>query len=185
MSQAGSIRRVVVVGAGLAGLSAAVRLAQRGMKVTLIEAAMQAGGRCRAYHDPVLDMTIDNGNHFVVSGNKAVNGYLELLGASAGLRGLGDRGPAFHDLADGSTWTLWPNDSPAPLVDICPKPPRPGHEARGLSDAGAAAVSAMRASESTKSSVAAARYGTGSSAHSCWARSIPSRNPLPPTSPAR
>ena len=128
MSQAGSIRRVVVVGAGLAGLSAAVRLAQRGVEVTLIEAAMQAGGRCRAYHDPVLDMTIDNGNHFVVSGNHAVSGYLELLGASAGLRGLGDRGPAFHDLRDGSTWTLWPNDSPLPWWIFIPSRRVPGTE---------------------------------------------------------
>jgi squalene-associated FAD-dependent desaturase len=128
VSQAGSIRRVVVVGAGLAGLSAAVRLAQRGVEVTLIEAAMQAGGRCRAYHDPVLDMTIDNGNHFVVSGNHAVNGYLELLGASAGLRGLGDRGPAFHDLRDGSTWTLWPNDSPLPWWIFIPSRRVPGTE---------------------------------------------------------
>jgi squalene-associated FAD-dependent desaturase len=103
-----------VVGAGLAGLSAAVRLTQRGVRVTVIEAATQAGGRCRSYHDPVLDMTIDNGNHFVVSGNKAVNRYLEVVGATGGLRGLGDRGPAFHDLADGSTWTLWPNDGALP-----------------------------------------------------------------------
>ena len=28
---------------------------------------------------------IDNGNHFVVSRNAAVNGYLETVGASAGL----------------------------------------------------------------------------------------------------
>jgi len=122
------ITHVVIVGAGLAGLAAAVRLTQRGMRVTLIEAAMQAGGRCRSYHDPVLDMTIDNGNHFVVSGNSAVNGYLETVGASAGLRGLGERGPAFHDLADGSTWTLWPNDSPLPWWIFVPERRVPGTE---------------------------------------------------------
>ncbi len=129
MTRAGSIRHAIVVGAGLAGLSAAVRLAQRGVKVTVIEAAMQAGGRCRSYHDPVLDMTIDNGNHFVVSGNQAVNGYLALVGAGAGLRGLGERGPAFHDLANGSTWTLWPNDSPLPWWIFVPDRRVPGTEA--------------------------------------------------------
>ncbi len=130
MTGAGSITRVLVVGAGLAGLSAAVRLTQRGVRVTLIEAALQAGGRCRSYNDPVLDMTIDNGNHFVVSGNKAVNGYLEAVGASAGLRGLGARGPAFHDLADGSTWSLWPNDGPLPWWVFVPDRRVPGTEPR-------------------------------------------------------
>ena len=104
------IRRAFVIGAGLAGLAAAVRLTQKGVPVTLIEGAMQAGGRCRSYHDPVLDMTIDNGNHFVVSGNSNVNNYLQAIGATDKLQGLGDRGPAFHDLRDSSTWTLWPND---------------------------------------------------------------------------
>jgi len=123
-----SIAHALVVGAGLAGLAAAVRLTQLGVRVTVIEAAMQAGGRCRSYHDPVLDMTIDNGNHFVVSGNKAVNGYLKTISASAGLRGLGERGPAFHDLGDGSTWTLWPNDSALPWWIFAPGRRVPGAE---------------------------------------------------------
>ena len=126
MTRSGAINRVLVVGAGLSGLSAAVRLAQRGLKVTVIEAAMQAGGRCRSYHDPVLDMTIDNGNHFVVSGNSGVNSYLELLGATSGLCGLGDRGPSFHDLRDGATWTLWPNDSALPWWIFAPARRVPG-----------------------------------------------------------
>ncbi|MBC6417064.1 MAG: FAD-dependent oxidoreductase, partial [Rhodospirillales bacterium] len=43
-----------VVGAGLAGLSAALRLAERGYAVQLYEAAPQAGGRCRSYFDKGL-----------------------------------------------------------------------------------------------------------------------------------
>ena len=45
-----------VIGAGLAGLSAAVRLASAGKRVALYEATSQAGGRCRSYHDPALDL---------------------------------------------------------------------------------------------------------------------------------
>ena len=96
--------RVHVVGAGLAGLSAAVTLAGRGVPVVLSDAARQAGGRCRSYHDGVLDMEIDNGNHLVLSGNQAVGRYLSAIGAE-------DRvvGPARGEfpLFDGVTGHTW------------------------------------------------------------------------------
>jgi isorenieratene synthase len=46
-------RHVVVVGGGIAGLGAAVVLAERGARVTLLEACDQLGGRVRAW--PVAD----------------------------------------------------------------------------------------------------------------------------------
>src|SRR3546814_2373548 len=62
-------RRAHVVGAGLAGLSAALRLAKAGWQVTLYEAAAQAGGRCRSYEDAKLERSIDNGNHILLAAN--------------------------------------------------------------------------------------------------------------------
>jgi phytoene dehydrogenase-like protein len=106
--------KVHIVGAGLAGLSAAVALAQRGWSVTLSEAAAQAGGRCRSYHDPQLDMVIDNGNHLVLSGNQAVADYLAAIGAGDRLAGPNQARFPFVDLRDGSRWTLAPNDSALP-----------------------------------------------------------------------
>lgn len=44
----GNGERVVVIGAGLAGLSAALRLRSAGREVTVIEAANAVGGRCRS-----------------------------------------------------------------------------------------------------------------------------------------
>jgi 1-hydroxycarotenoid 3,4-desaturase len=40
-------QRVVVVGAGIAGLVSALRLAHAGMEVHVVEAASQAGGKIR------------------------------------------------------------------------------------------------------------------------------------------
>ena len=71
-----------IIGAGLAGLAAAVRLCARGQRVVVYEATNQAGGRCRSYHDPALGITIDNGNHLLLSGNRAALGYLDRIGAA-------------------------------------------------------------------------------------------------------
>ncbi len=97
---------VHVVGAGLAGLAAAVRLAGRGASVVVHEAAGVAGGRCRSYHDPLLDMVIDNGNHLLLSGNHAALSYLETIGAAGRLDGPAAAEFAFVDLASGERWTL-------------------------------------------------------------------------------
>ncbi len=90
--------RAHVVGAGLAGLSAALRLAEQGLEVHLYEAAPQAGGRCRSYFDRGLGVTIDNGNHLVLSGNGAINDYLKLIGAEDELIGPSYAGYPFYDL---------------------------------------------------------------------------------------
>jgi squalene-associated FAD-dependent desaturase len=106
--------RVHVVGAGLAGLSAAVALASRGVRVVLSEAARQAGGRCRSFHDSQLDMVIDNGNHLVLSGNPAVARYLAAIGAQDRLAGPPGAAFPYVDLATRRRWTLQPNDGPIP-----------------------------------------------------------------------
>lgn len=103
---------VYVIGAGLSGLSAAVAIAGAGRKVKLIEAANQAGGRCRSYFDSTLGRTIDNGNHLVLSGNHATFDYLRAIGAEGGLVGPNRAEFNFVDLRDGKRWTITPNDGP-------------------------------------------------------------------------
>ena len=78
---------VHIIGAGLAGLSAAVRLTARGRNVVVHEATAFAGGRCRSYHDASVGMTIDNGNHLLLSGNHAALDYLRMIGAEHRLNG--------------------------------------------------------------------------------------------------
>ncbi len=90
--------RAHVVGAGLAGLSAALRLAEQGLEVHLYEAAPQAGGRCRSYFDRALGVTLDNGNHLVLSGNHAIRDYLIAVGAQDELIGPEQACFPFYDL---------------------------------------------------------------------------------------
>ncbi len=106
--------RAQVVGAGLAGLSAAIALTEAGYRVTLSEAARQAGGRCRSYRDPKLGLTIDNGNHLVLSGNRAVHAYLATIGASDRLAGSAEARFPYVDVRDGARWVLHPNAGPLP-----------------------------------------------------------------------
>jgi squalene-associated FAD-dependent desaturase len=99
-----------IVGGGLAGLAAAVALADKGRRVVLIEGAPQAGGRCRSYFDATLGLTIDNGNHLVLSGNTSVQKYLATIGASDALVGPQHAVLDFIDVRDDLRWTLRPND---------------------------------------------------------------------------
>src|SRR5205807_10409766 len=107
-------RPIHIIGAGVAGLSAAVRLSAAGHQVLVHEAANQAGGRCRSYHDATLGMTIDNGNHLVLSGNHATLDYLRLVGAQDRLQGPTAPQFAFVDLASSERWSLRPSAGRVP-----------------------------------------------------------------------
>jgi len=125
-----SAPRVHVIGAGLAGLSAALRLADGTRQVTLYEAARQAGGRCRSYYDSALDMVIDNGNHLLLSGNHAARDFLRELGSEGQLVGPKKAEFPFLDLATGETWRLRPNNGSLPWWIFVPSRRVPGTRAR-------------------------------------------------------
>jgi squalene-associated FAD-dependent desaturase len=103
-----------IIGAGLAGLSCALKLAQAGRRVVLHEAARMAGGRCRSYYDATLDLVIDNGNHLLLSGNAAARDYAARIGAGDALVGPSDCVFDFIDMRDGLRWRLAPNGSKLP-----------------------------------------------------------------------
>jgi squalene-associated FAD-dependent desaturase len=105
---------VHIIGAGLAGLSCAVRLADEGKRVALYEAARMAGGRCRSYFDATLGLTIDNGNHLLLSGNAAARDYGARIGAADALLGPEQCVFDFLDFSTGRRWKLRPNDSKLP-----------------------------------------------------------------------
>ncbi|GAC1341771.1 MAG: hydroxysqualene dehydroxylase HpnE [Acetobacteraceae bacterium] len=121
-----TLRHVHVVGAGLAGLAAALSLAERGIAVTIHEAGPAAGGRCRSYFDRELGCRLDNGNHLLLSGNRAAFGFLDQVGARATLAGPSEPLFPFMDLATGERWTLRPNRGRLPLWVLSPSRRVPG-----------------------------------------------------------
>lgn len=109
-----------VVGAGLAGLAAAVRLAGAGRKVVIYEAADHAGGRCRSYFDKALGRRIDNGNHLLLDGNLEARAYLSAIGARETM--IGPDAPIFPflDLRTGRRADLRPNRGRIPWWLLSP-----------------------------------------------------------------
>jgi len=107
-------RTIHIIGAGLAGLAAAVRLSETGDRIVVHEATAQAGGRCRSYHDQATGLLIDNGNHLVLSGNHAVRGYARTIGSEDRLVGPAHAEFPFADLKTGERWTLKINDGRLP-----------------------------------------------------------------------
>jgi hydroxysqualene dehydroxylase len=104
-----------IIGAGISGLAAAVRLANADYKVHLHEATQQAGGRCRSYFDAATNLTIDNGNHLLLSGNRHALAYAKSIGTEAGLVGPKTAQFPFVDLTTGQRWLLDLGDNRLPL----------------------------------------------------------------------
>ncbi|MBM3530026.1 MAG: FAD-binding protein [Alphaproteobacteria bacterium] len=105
-------RTVHIVGAGLAGLAAAVRLARGPARIVVHEATAHPGGRCRSYFDRAIGMAIDNGNHLVLSANHAVCEFARAIGSEAGLVGPKAADFPFVDLKTNERWTLRINNGP-------------------------------------------------------------------------
>ena len=121
---------VHVIGAGLAGLAAAIKLADGSRNIVIHEAARQAGGRCRSYFDAALGMTIDNGNHLLLSGNHAALAFLAVVGSTGKLVGPPEADFPFVDFASGRRWHVRPNAGPVPWWTLVPSRRVPDTRAR-------------------------------------------------------
>jgi len=74
---------VVVIGAGFAGLSAAVRLADAGLRVAVIEAAPRLGGRASTFTDAATGDRVDNGQHALFGCYRDTYAFLRRLGTES------------------------------------------------------------------------------------------------------
>src|SRR5207253_3488527 len=117
---------VHIVGAGLAGLAAAVRLSAAGRSVALYESSQHAGGRCRSYFDAELGCRIDNGNHLLLAGNTAAMAYVERIGALDTFERPAEAEIPFIDIVSSERWALRPNQGAMPWWLLSPARRVPG-----------------------------------------------------------
>ncbi len=103
------------MGGGLAGMAAALKLAQSGYRVTLLEQRPFLGGRAYSFEDPDTGAEIDNGQHILVGACTRLRGFLDAIGAPASAFVRQFRlGVAILD-PDGRRATLTAAPVPAPL----------------------------------------------------------------------
>ena len=77
---------VIVVGAGFAGLSAAVRLTRQGARVLVVEARVRLGGRATAFPDRESGEIVDNGQHVLLGCYTDTFEFLREIGALGNVR---------------------------------------------------------------------------------------------------
>lgn len=99
--------RLHVVGAGVAGLAAAVYAARAGWRVALHEMAPNAGGRCRAVRH-ADGRTGDNGTHTLVGANRRALAFLDAIGARSHWVEPEPTGLPVADLERGTAMRLGP-----------------------------------------------------------------------------
>ena len=74
------MKRALIIGAGFAGLSAGVALAERGVKVTVIEQRRILGGRAYSIEDGATGELIDNGQHAFLGAFHETQKFLRTIG---------------------------------------------------------------------------------------------------------
>ena len=74
---------IAIIGAGIAGMSAAYDLARAGHRVTIYEAAHQVGGLASGFKEPHWDWSVENFYHHWFASDAHMLGLIDELGLSA------------------------------------------------------------------------------------------------------
>jgi hydroxysqualene dehydroxylase len=77
---------IVIIGAGFAGLSAAVRVVRQGARVLVLESRGRLGGRATAFHDREAGEVVDNGQHVLTGAYVETFAFLDAIGARDNVR---------------------------------------------------------------------------------------------------
>ena len=111
---------VIVIGAGFAGLSAAVRATRAGARVLVLEAKARLGGRATAFRDRETGELVDNGQHILLGCYYGTLAFLDAIGARDRVRIQPQLAVTMID-RDGRWSRL-----------LCPQLPAPTHLAAGV-----------------------------------------------------
>jgi len=111
---------LIVIGAGFAGLSAAVRATKAGARVLVLEARARLGGRATAFPDRETGELVDNGQHILLGCYRETLAFLADIGARDRVRIQPQLAVTMID-RDGRTSRL-----------SCPSLPAPLHLAAGI-----------------------------------------------------
>jgi squalene-associated FAD-dependent desaturase len=76
------MKQLTIVGAGWAGLSAAVAATQAGWRVNLFESARQAGGRARSLPQAFAAKPLDNGQHILIGAYHETLALMRVVGVN-------------------------------------------------------------------------------------------------------
>jgi squalene-associated FAD-dependent desaturase len=82
---------VVIIGGGLSGLAAALKLISKNLRIAIFEQSSRLGGRCYSYLDEPTGDIVDNGQHILLGAYHRTLEYLEIAGTKKFLR----REPSF------------------------------------------------------------------------------------------
>lgn len=75
------MKKIIIIGGGVAGLSSAVFLANKGFEIELLESSPKLGGRCYSYFNEKTGCYLDNGKHLIAGWYDCFKEFLRLTGS--------------------------------------------------------------------------------------------------------
>jgi squalene-associated FAD-dependent desaturase len=75
-----SLKNIIVIGGGFAGLSAGTFLSEKGFQVVVLEGRQMPGGRAYSFRDPQTHDSVDNGQHLFMGCYHETRRFLERIG---------------------------------------------------------------------------------------------------------
>ncbi len=109
------MKHIVIIGGGFAGLSAAVALTGKGVKVTLLEGRKHLGGRAYSFADSKTGDTLDNGQHLFMGCYHSTLDFLSVIGSREKIQFQNRFEIEFHHHTTGLSRLSFPNTLPSPF----------------------------------------------------------------------